>query len=206
MGTHLDAPFHNFADKPKIDEIPLERLYGPGLCWDLSHKPRLGEITAKDLEECNEAGPRIRKAETVDEGDIVFIYTGYGKYYTTNYMEYYCAPNFTQDAAAWLIDHKPSIVGVDNHSVDLNLNKRPMMIEVGPGKWKQWRIDEKWYGGEEKGRTTVHRMLLGENIIIIEHLANLDKIAGKRCTISALPLNINCGDGAPARVIAILEE
>ena len=30
-GTHLDAPRHFIADGPAMDEVPLDRLYGPGV-------------------------------------------------------------------------------------------------------------------------------------------------------------------------------
>ena len=48
----------------------------------------------------------------------------------------------------------------------------------------------------------VHRLLLKNNILIVENLVNLDKLIGKRCTFFILPLKIN-GDGAPCRAIAI---
>src|SRR5215468_8704791 len=34
-GTHVDAPCHFIADGPAFHEIPLERLYGPGVVWRL---------------------------------------------------------------------------------------------------------------------------------------------------------------------------
>lgn len=47
----------------------------------------------------------------------------------------------------------------------------------------------------------VHKTLLSGNVLIIENLVNLDKLAGKNSTIYALPINLQV-DGAPARVIA----
>ena len=49
----------------------------------------------------------------------------------------------------------------------------------------------------------VHKLLLQNNILIVENLTNLDKIIGKRCTFFVLPLKIN-GDAAPCRAIALL--
>lgn len=46
-GTHVDAPFFLFADKPTADEIPLERLCGPCRVVDLTSIE--GTITAADL-------------------------------------------------------------------------------------------------------------------------------------------------------------
>lgn len=50
----------------------------------------------------------------------------------------------------------------------------------------------------------IHRLLLGEGILIIENLTNLDQLAGKQFTVYALPMKFAL-DGAPARVIAQLK-
>jgi len=47
-----------------------------------------------------------------------------------------------------------------------------------------------------------HYLFLGNDIMIIENLTNLDKIVGKRCKCYALPLKIKDADGAPCRIIA----
>src|SRR5512135_158227 len=36
QGTHLDAPFHFFDDGKTVDQIALERLYGPATLVDLA--------------------------------------------------------------------------------------------------------------------------------------------------------------------------
>ena len=50
-----------------------------------------------------------------------------------------------------------------------------------------------------------HQILLGAGIPLIENLINLDKIASSEFTMIALPLKIEQGDGAPARVLAITD-
>ncbi|MFP8873954.1 MAG: cyclase family protein, partial [Myxococcota bacterium] len=35
-GTHIDAPIHFFAGRDHVDEIPLDRLLGPGVVVDVS--------------------------------------------------------------------------------------------------------------------------------------------------------------------------
>ena len=47
----------------------------------------------------------------------------------------------------------------------------------------------------------VHRILLGNDILIIENMTNLEMLEGKEFTVYALPVNLQL-DGAPARVIA----
>src|SRR5262245_43997881 len=65
-GTHLDAPRHFIEDGPTIDQIPLERLYGPGVIWRIDVAD-CGLIDVADLER---ATPRMQ------EGDIVLLDTG----------------------------------------------------------------------------------------------------------------------------------
>ncbi len=47
----------------------------------------------------------------------------------------------------------------------------------------------------------IHKLLLGNGILIIENLTNLGKLANIEFTVYALPLNLEV-DGSPARVIA----
>jgi kynurenine formamidase len=52
----------------------------------------------------------------------------------------------------------------------------------------------------------VHKIFLGNDVLIIENLINLDKLVGKRFQCIVAPLKIKDSDGAPCRVIAILDE
>ncbi len=49
-----------------------------------------------------------------------------------------------------------------------------------------------------------HRALLAADCIIVENLCNLDALDGKLAAFYALPLKYRRGDGAPARVAAVL--
>jgi arylformamidase len=49
-----------------------------------------------------------------------------------------------------------------------------------------------------------HRALLGAGAVIVENLANLDRVAAPVFQLWALPLAIAGGDGAPARVFAVV--
>lgn len=50
---------------------------------------------------------------------------------------------------------------------------------------------------------SVHRALLGAEIVIVESLANLDSLHDEQVTFIALPLKIEGGDGSPVRAVAI---
>jgi arylformamidase len=47
-----------------------------------------------------------------------------------------------------------------------------------------------------------HKLLLKNEIILIEYLCNLKRLKGPKIFIMALPLKIKGGDGSPARVVA----
>jgi kynurenine formamidase len=51
--------------------------------------------------------------------------------------------------------------------------------------------------------TAVHRVLLEAGVVIVEGLANLDKIQSEEVQLIVLPLKVRDGDGAPVRAIAI---
>lgn len=53
----------------------------------------------------------------------------------------------------------------------------------------------------DKEPFSIHRILLENEILIIENMTNLDKLEGKEFTVYALPINLQL-DGGPARVIA----
>jgi arylformamidase len=52
----------------------------------------------------------------------------------------------------------------------------------------------------------VHRILLSENIILIENLTGLENLLHKSFLFSCLPLRIEEGDGSPVRACAIIED
>lgn len=84
-------------------------------------------------------------------------------------------PAMSDEVANYLASKKVKMVGVDACSVD------------------------------NKDGFPIHKILLGGNVLIIENLTNLSKLAGKRFDVYALPINLQI-DGAPARVIAKVNE
>lgn len=109
----------------------------------------------------------------IRSGDIVIIRTGWER---KKYQEDYFErfPYFESGSADYLISKKIKCIGADIPSVD------------GPGT-----------GG------VFHKKILSAEIGIIEALISLEPISGKRMFFSALPLNIEDGDGSPVRAVAI---
>ncbi len=51
----------------------------------------------------------------------------------------------------------------------------------------------------------VHKILLKNDVLIVENLTNLDKLANKKFRVFILPLKLENTDGAPCRAIAVLD-
>jgi arylformamidase len=166
-GTHLDAPRHFLADGPTMDEVPLERLYGPGVVWHFDVAD-YGVIDVADLER---ATPRMR------EGDIVLLDSGRARHVNTDRYEDHAV--ISPEGAEWLVEHGAKIVGVDFSTPDLAAHRRPPDFDF-----------------------PVHHALLGNGVLIAEHVTNFAPLAGKRIEILFLGLNIAGSDGAPARPVA----
>lgn len=111
-------------------------------------------------------------------GDSLLLRTGWSEFVG---QEKYRSelPRIGEELAHWCVDNQVKMLGVEPPSVaDVN-----NLQEV----------------------TSIHQILLGGNVIIIEGLTNLDKIEAEQVLLIALPLKIAGGDGSPARVIALEE-
>lgn len=112
-GTHLDAPNHFIADAPSFDQVPLSRLYGPGVVWSFD-VPEYGLIDVADLEK---ASPEVRP------GDIVLFDTGWSKRVADPSYERHAS--LTPGAAEWLLAKRVKMIGVDFATPDRAPSNRP---------------------------------------------------------------------------------
>lgn len=107
-GTHVDAPFHFARQGETMEQVPLERLWGPGLVLDLTHKAPGEEITPSDLAQ---ASPEPLR------GLIPVLHTGWYRRWPGS--EFFSrAPFLTTSAAQWLVKQKPRALAVDLPSID----------------------------------------------------------------------------------------
>lgn len=106
----------------------------------------------------------------------VLINTGWDKHWNTeNYYENH--PYLTEGAATYLRDCSVKLVGIDSHNIDDTKRKsRP-----------------------------VHTTLLGAEILIAEHLCNLNLLPEDGFTFSAIPPKFKGVDTFPVRAMAKLK-
>ena len=180
-GTHIDAPFHFLKKGKKIDELPVQRLVGNGVLVDVSLK------ADRDLIEPGDVEPY---ADEITEGDFVIFRTGRDKYFGTS--RYYLHPYLSVAGAGLLVKLGVSLVGIDALNVDPTYYKN-----TDSDQSAKQLPDEAQYG------YPVHDILLGNDILIVENLCNLDKIKTVKGVFSLLPLKLKDSDGSPIRAVFI---
>ncbi|MEZ4706147.1 MAG: cyclase family protein [Caldilineaceae bacterium] len=109
-------------------------------------------------------------------GRAVLVHTDWARHWRTDqYFEDH--PFLTADAAAYLVEQGATLVGIDSHNID-----------------------------DTRGRTRpVHTTLLGANILIVEHLCNLDQLPNNGFTFSAIPPKVKGAGTFPVRALAKLK-
>ncbi len=185
-GTHLDAPVHFAEGAQAVDEIPLDRFFGPVVVVDVtaeSEKDADYQVTVADFERAErEQGP-------ISPESIVLIRTGFSRRWpdAARYLGTAARgeaavkdlhfPGLHPDAARWLVENRPiKAVGIDTASID-------------------------------HGQSTLyesHRALYAANIPAFENLTNLDRLPHRGAHIVALPMKIGGGSGAPLRAVGVI--
>jgi arylformamidase len=182
-GTHIDAPYHFLKKGKKIDEFPIQRFVGDGVQIDLTAKSDRDLIEPGDIEPYE---------SEIAEGDFVVLRTGRDKYFGT--PRYYLHPYLSIAGAELLVKMGISLVGIDAMNVD-------------PTYYGSIESDSsaKNLPDEEEYGYPVHDILLGNDILIVENLCNLDKIKAVKGFYSFLPLKLKNSDGSPIRAVFIVK-
>ena len=173
IGTHVDAPYHFHPDGSTLEEMPLEKYMGPALLLDLRQLAR--SKTPISVDDLRQAGGETAALE----GKIAVLFTGWAERESGAARFYSEGPYLSNEGADYL-----ARCGVNAVAVDFPIDKHPAT--------PQSTIHD----------FPVHRLLLGQNIPLIENLINLDRLVGRNFELWALPLKIKHGDGAATRAVA----
>ena len=106
----------------------------------------------------------------------VIFYTGWQKNLQKKYY-FTKNPGLSVSAAKYLASKKINLVGIDSPSIDLG-------------------TDSKF---------SVHQIFAKKGILIVENLANLEKIKSSKFHLVVLPLKLKNATGSPVRAIAFVE-
>ena len=116
-----------------------------------------------------------KKFGLIDDGSTVIFHTGWQK--NLNKKFYFLKnPGLATSAAKYLASKKINLVGIDSPSIDL-------------GK------DSKF---------SVHHILAKNGILIVENLANLEKIHSEKFHLIVAPLKLKNATGSPVRAMALV--
>jgi kynurenine formamidase len=185
-GTHLDAPLHFAQGAQAVDQIPLERFFGPAVVIDVVAKADRDPDYQISIEDITAAE---RDQGPISPDSILLFRTGFSRRWpdAARYLGTAARgdqavrdlhfPGLHPDAAKWLIANRTiRAVGIDTASID--------------------------YGQSTLYET--HRALFERNIPAFENLTALERLPLRGASIVALPMKIGGGSGAPLRAVAIL--
>ena len=173
IGTHVDAPFHFVDGATTVENMPLEKYAGPAILLDLRNVAKSqSPLLVPELEAAG------ANAESVKD-NIVVLFTGWAEAESGGPRFYGHGPYLSTEGAAFLAECRANAVAVD-FPIDKHPDTPLSTIKDFP----------------------VHRLLLGQNIPLIENLINLDKLVGREFELWALPLKLKGGDGAATRAVA----
>lgn len=198
--THVNAPVHLVPMAASIDEIALERFFGPGRVVSIP-KGKWELIEAEDLQ---------RAAPDLQAGEILLIDTGWHRRRSDSYGYFGEAPGLSPFAAAWLVERKVKLVGVDLPAIDHPLATSLALHRNGP---IDKRVVENFKRETGKNPKTAfpdwnpaHRMLLAAGIPTVEELGGeVAALAGRKALICAFPWRWLGGDASIVRVVAIAQ-
>ena len=117
-----------------------------------------------------------QKNGRIENGSTVIFYTGWQK--NLNKEFYFTEnPGLSVSAAKYLVSKKINMVGIDSPSIDLG-------------------TDSKF---------SVHHVLAKNNILIVENLANLNKIKSNNFHLITSPLKLKNATGSPIRAFGFVD-
>ena len=115
--------------------------------------------------------------EKIPNGSTVIFWTGWQKMLHDD--SYFIKnPGLSTTAAKYLVSKKTNLVGIDSPSIDFQASKQ----------------------------FSVHHLFSKNGILILENLANLEKIKSWKFQLVVLPLKLKNATGSPVRAVAVLEK
>jgi kynurenine formamidase len=189
-GTHVDAPYHYgpvSEDRParRIDEVPLEWCFAPGVLLDVRHKAAGEFITVADLEKALD-----RIAYRLRPLDIVLLHTGADRRLDT--PAYFAQPGLGREGVLYLVEQGVKVIGIDAYTLD-----RPFAAMAADYRRT----------GDGRFIWPAHFAGLTREYCQIEKLANLDRVPRPHgFYVSCLPVKIKGASAGWCRAVALVPE
>ena len=117
-----------------------------------------------------------KKHRKIESGSTVIFFTGWQKNLKKE-IYFTKNPGLSTSAANYLVLKKINLVGIDSPSIDLGSNSK----------------------------FSAHHIFSKKEILIVENLANLEKIRSTKFQLVVLPLKLKDATGSPVRAIALID-
>lgn len=181
-GTYLDCPSHRYAHGKDLAQITPDAFADlEGIVIRADHR----QVRAIDASWFRDKELR---------GRAVLVHTGWDAHWTTDvYAREH--PHLTEDAALYLRDCGVRLVGIDSMNID--------DTSADDASAKDASANDA--GGRKLGKARpVHSILLGAEILIVEHLCNLGAVPDEGFVFSAIPPKVRGVGTFPVRALAKL--
>ncbi len=188
-GTHMDAPWHYgplTAGRAarRIDEVPLEWCYGPGVVLDMRHKGDGEEIQVADLESA-----LLKIGHELSPSEIVLLMTGADAYWgEPDYPER--GSGVGREATLWLAGRGVKVIGIDAWGFDRPFSAMRRDYERTGDAGVIWAAH---FAGREL------------EYCQLEKLSNLYLLPPIGFTVICFPVKVAGGSAGWARVVAMLD-
>ena len=162
-GTHIDAPYHYIANGKKVKNILLENLIGEANVFDINHINQEKEINLDNILTLKKIVQKKYYNENDSKKELKKIVI-LKTCWCNNWEEknYFTEnPFISKEVANTFVENNISGIAIDSPSVD--------------------------FYGENK----IHKILLKNNIWIVENLTNMNKVQEGIYNAFFIPLNID---------------
>jgi len=181
-GTHMDAPAHFPPGTTTLDQIAVEKFFGPAVVLDVSKEAGLDpdyQLNVKKIAAWEERHGKI------PAGAIVVLRTGWSarwpdvtRYRNQDVNGKMHFPGYSVEAAKILLERKVSGLGCDTLSID-------------PGNSPDF---------------PVHHLVLGAGVYQLENLADLSELPEAGAFLIAAPMKLEGGSGGAVRVLGLVSK
>ena len=110
----------------------------------------------------------------IGQGDTIVFSTSWENEIDKDHYFSHC-PGLSEDAANYLVDKKVNAVCIDSPSIDRGMDNN----------------------------FPVHKILLSNQVLVVENLCNLEKLQDQYFTLIMTPLKLSGASGSPVRAIAL---
>ncbi len=195
-GTHVDAPYHYFSRMDeavipggvpamRIDEVPLDWLYQPGVKLDFRHLPDGAVAQPADIE-----AELSRIGHVLQPFEIVVVNTNAGlRYGEPDYID--CGCGMGRAATLWLIERGIRVVGTDAWSWDAPFSHTRRRVRETGDAGLIWE-------GHRVGRDRAYCQ--------IEKMHNLEALPPAGFLLCAFPVKLRQASAGWTRAVAIIED